>query len=64
MQCEGNRGEWLWGIVNVAGAVERYRGPILEAFRCVTTERDAYQMCDLAYRYAKTGDDEFTTDAV
>lgn len=59
VQCEDERGEWLWGILGSVGAVKRCRGPILEAVRHVTTERDAYQLCDLAFQYAKTGDSEF-----
>lgn len=60
-QCEDERGEWLWGILGSGGAVQRLRRPILEAVRQVTTERDAYQLCDLASHYAKTGDSEFKT---
>ncbi len=60
-QCEDNRGEWLWNIMNSAGAVERLREPILESLRCVTAERDAYQLCELGFHYAKKGDGAFKT---
>lgn len=61
MQCEDNRGEWLWGIVTTIGAVERFRGSILNALQTVTADSDAYQLCELGLHYAKNGCDEFKT---
>ena len=61
MQCEDNRGEWLWGILRSAGAIERFREEIVKSLRHASTERDAGQLSDLAFRYAKAGDDEFKT---
>jgi hypothetical protein len=60
-QCEDNRGEWLWNIMDAAGAVGRFREPILEALRSITTESDAYQLCELAFHFATQGDVAFET---
>lgn len=59
VQCEENRGEWLWNVVQTAGAVEHFREPILKAFRSLSNERDAYQMCVLVSQYAHWGDRRF-----
>jgi hypothetical protein len=32
-QCEDNRGEWLWTIINALEATERLRQPVLESLR-------------------------------
>ena len=60
-QCEENRGDWLWGILNATGADDRFRAEILQSLRLVTTERDAEQLSQLALRYAKAGNDDFKT---
>ena len=59
IQCEGNRGKWLWDLLNATGTIKRFRQPLLDAMRHLSEERDAYQLCQLAMRYGKTGDDEF-----
>ncbi|HTN02056.1 MAG TPA: hypothetical protein VL132_09270 [Planctomycetaceae bacterium] len=59
IQCEENRGEWLWNVAQAAGAIEYLREPILEAFRSLSNERDAYQMCVLAGQFAHWGDGRF-----
>jgi hypothetical protein len=58
-QCEDNRGEWLWTIINALEATERLRQPVLESLRVVKTAADAPQLCELAFRYAASGDSEF-----
>lgn len=60
IQCEGNRGEWLWGIINSAGLVHTFRDPVLEGLRNVSEERNAYQLCELARHFAENGDAAFT----
>ncbi|WP_165250637.1 hypothetical protein [Paludisphaera soli] len=57
-QLEGTRGRWLAEIVRAADAMGRFRVPILRAL----DERDdanAGQLCELAFAYAKAGDDAF-----
>ena len=59
IQCEDNRGGWLWDILNEAGVAERFRQPILDALRHVSIEWDAYQLCQLALHYAQAGECSF-----
>jgi hypothetical protein len=57
-QCEDNRGQWLWEILNSRGLTARFRAPILDALRCVSTGSDAEQICELVFQYAARGDNE------
>jgi hypothetical protein len=58
-QVEGMRGDWLWEMVQAAGAANRFRVPILHALYELSDERSADQLCDLARRYVATGDEAF-----
>lgn len=58
-QCEDNRGGWLWSLIVATGAVERFRAPVLASFRQVAEEPEVHQLCELAFRYAESGDSEF-----
>lgn len=58
-QCEDNRGGWLWSLIVATGAVERFRAPILTSFRQAAEEPEVHQLCELAFRYAESGDSEF-----
>jgi hypothetical protein len=53
------RGEWLWEIVQAAGAADRFRVPILHALYELAEECGAYQLCKLAQCYGQLGDDAF-----
>lgn len=59
IQCEDNRGDWIWSLIQITGNQNRFRDPIKEALRSVTVERDSYQLCVLAFHYAHAGDTEF-----
>lgn len=58
-QCEPPRGEWLWQLIKAAGAVNRFRVPILHALYDLSDERSAYQLCELGGHYAESGDETF-----
>jgi hypothetical protein len=58
-QCEGSRGDWLWRLIGAAGAVERFRVPILHALYDLSDERSANQLCELSAHYAESGDGSF-----
>lgn len=60
-ECEDNRGEWLWTIITTLGVAERFRNPILDALQSVSVEQDAWQLCELGFHFARSGDDEFRT---
>ncbi len=38
-QCEDSRGNWLWRMVGVVGAMPRFRVPILHALHELSDER-------------------------
>lgn len=52
------RGHWLWPMMQAVDAVDRFRPAILDAIDNLA-EDDALQLCELAFHYAETGDDEF-----
>lgn len=58
-QCEDNRGEWLWKLILLTGSAPEFRDPLLNALRTVNDEQNAYQLCDLALHFARSGDDGF-----
>jgi len=58
-QCEDSRGNWLWNLVQIIGAQERFRDPLFQALQELADERSADQFCVLAVHYAKDGDDSF-----
>ncbi len=58
-QCEDNRGEWLWKLISLTGSASEFRDPLLNALRTVNDEQNAYQLCDLALHFARSGDDGF-----
>jgi hypothetical protein len=58
-QCEDNRGEWLWKLISVTGSQFRFRDPLLNSLRTVDDVQDAYQLCDLALHFARSGDNAF-----
>jgi hypothetical protein len=58
-QVEDSRGDWLWQIMQAVGATERFRVPILHALHDLSDDGSAHQLCELARRYAETGDEAF-----
>jgi hypothetical protein len=58
-QVEDSRGDWLWKMVQVVGAAERFRVPILHALYGLSDDSSATQLCELARCYAKRGDETF-----
>lgn len=58
---EDSRTEWLWQMIEMLGAQDRFRVPLLHALHDLAEERSAYQLCELGCRYAQTGDDAFRT---
>jgi hypothetical protein len=61
VQVESSRGDWLWQMIRAVGATERFRVPILHALYDLSDECGAAQLCELARRYAETGDEGFRT---
>jgi hypothetical protein len=59
IQCEDNRGDWIWNLIRMTGRESEFRGPILDALRNAYVERDAYQLSELAYQFAQSGNSEF-----
>lgn len=57
-QCEDHRGEWLWKIIAHSGAAQQIRDPVLSGLRDAS-ERDAFQLCELALHFARSGDEDF-----
>ncbi len=53
------RGPWLWQLVQIAGAIGRFRTPLLHGLYALSDEDGADQLCALAFEYAKTGDQTF-----
>ena len=53
------RGEWLWQIIQAAGARDRFRPQILAALHTLSDEQNAQQLCQLARHYAGQGDEDF-----
>ena len=58
-QCEDNRGEWLWRLISITDNTSEFREPLLTALRNVNEAHDAYQLCDLAMHFARSGDEAF-----
>lgn len=58
-QCEKPRGDWLWEIMEVAGAMEDLREPILESLKSAKDAYAAQQLCQFAVHYATRGDHRF-----
>jgi hypothetical protein len=58
-QSEDERTDWLWNIMSLAGATERFRDEILEALNALKDERAASQLCELGRLYAESGDEQF-----
>jgi hypothetical protein len=58
-QCEKSRGTWLWEIIQALDSEARFRSTILDAMQNLTEERTAQQLCELALRYASSGDEAF-----
>jgi hypothetical protein len=58
MQCEEGRAEWLWHLMESVGVRDRFRSAILEALRDANVDRNAGQLCELTFRYARAGDQE------
>ena len=59
MDVEESRGDWLWRIVQAVNAKARFREPILATLRKLSEGHDASQLCELAFHYAKSGDEAF-----
>src|SRR5438270_7153266 len=57
-QIDGQRGDWLWRIIQAMGAADRFRVPILHALYELPQD-SAEQLCGLARCYAGTGDEAF-----
>jgi hypothetical protein len=58
-QCEEPRGDWLWQIVEAAGAIEDFREPILESLGRLYEGLAAQQLCQFAVSYGMRGDHRF-----
>jgi hypothetical protein len=59
VQCERSRQGWLWRMIEILDAVDRFRVPILHALYSLSDDRSAEQLCELARYYAEAGDDTF-----
>lgn len=55
-ECEDSRGDWLWRILQGAGAVERFRPSLLEALQSLDEASPATQLCELARNFAEQHD--------
>lgn len=60
------RGHWLWQSIQSLGVAARFRDPIYDALTQLSDQPEslfqevsAYQLCELAYHYAATGDEPF-----
>jgi hypothetical protein len=60
-QVEEARGDWLGRMIQLVGARERFRVPILHALYDLADDRSADQLCQLARCYAEAGDETFRT---
>ena len=60
-QVVDTRGAWLWQMIRMVDAVDRFRVPLLHALYDLSDDRSAHQLCELAFFYAKAGDDAFCT---
>lgn len=58
-QLMSSRGNWLWQMVQGVGATERFRVPVLHALYELSNNGSAEQLCELAFQYAKAGDEAF-----
>ena len=58
-QCEGNRGEWLYSIIELTKDVGFYRDPVLRALADLHPDRDttwtASQLFAIAANFAEDG---------
>ncbi len=61
VQVEDSRTKWLWRMIEIIDAKDRFRVPILHALHDLAEERSAYQLCELACHYAQTEDEAFRT---
>ncbi len=59
IQVDDTRGDWLWNAIVTCGLTERFRKPILKALDTLSNFRDSIQLCEIAVKYAQTGDTEF-----
>ncbi len=58
-QIDECRGDWLWSLMQGAGTVESFRETILAAWMSELDEANATQLCSLACRFARAGDNRF-----
>jgi hypothetical protein len=58
-QCEDARGNWLWELIRAAGADDCFRPALLALLRELTDQPSGAQLCELAHRYALSGDRDF-----
>jgi hypothetical protein len=58
-QMDEPRGEWLWPIIEALGAARQLRVPILHALHAAPEGDCGAQLCQLARKYAETGDAAF-----
>lgn len=58
-QCEPSRGQWLWAVMGASKYEMRFRDPILQALHDLTDVPSACQICEIAQRYAESGDEAF-----
>ncbi len=59
MQIDGSRAKWLWQMIEILDAKDRFRVPILHALYELADARSAYQLCGLGYHYANSRDEAF-----
>ena len=59
IQCEDSRDDWLWNLIRVLGAQDRFREPLYAALTDLSDERSANQLCRIGLHFAKAGDERF-----
>ena len=58
-QCEDNRADWLWMLIEQSRSVDACEERIWAALRDLTDELSASQLCSLAMHYALLGRERF-----
>lgn len=57
-QCEGNRASWLYRMFKDAPEYERFQARIVAEFDSMAEDSSAEQLCELAGRMARDGDEK------
>ena len=59
VQSESNRAVWLWNLICGSERIADLRDAIQNSLRHLVNERDADQICELAFWYGSSGDQSF-----